>query len=91
MKRGQAHRSKLAEILAWDGFNIAYMEFRSSAVESSRQGPKVATILSVVESCRRLKRSVRWYLAVVLPGLADVVIQRLPELTPVAWANQYPA
>jgi hypothetical protein len=30
------------------------------------------------------------YLAAVLPGLADVPIQRLPELTPFTWANRAP-
>jgi len=29
---------------------------------------------------------VREYLADVLPGLANTSIQRLPELTPTAWA-----
>lgn len=29
------------------------------------------------------------YLAAVLPGLADVPIQRLPELTSFAWANRH--
>jgi len=48
-------------------------------------GPKVAAILSVVESCRRLKLRVRDYLAAVLPGLADLPIQRLAGLTPAAW------
>jgi len=31
--------------------------------------------------------SVRDYLAAILPGLADVTIQRLLELTPNAWAS----
>jgi hypothetical protein len=57
-------------------------------VGSPQAGPKIAAILSVVESCRRLKLSVRGYLAAVLPGLADFPIQRLPELTPFAWAAQ---
>jgi len=56
-------------------------------IGSPRAGPKVAAILSVVESCRRLKLSVRDYLAAVLPGLADFSIQRLAELTPAAWAS----
>jgi hypothetical protein len=43
-----------------------------------------------VESCRRLKLSVRDYLAAVLPGLADCPIQRLPDLTPAAWVTQHP-
>jgi hypothetical protein len=51
-------------------------------------GPKVTAILSVVESCRRLTLPVRQYLKSVLPGLADVSIQRVPELTPTAWARQ---
>ncbi len=48
-------------------------------IGSPQAGPKVAAILSVVESCRRLRISVRDYLAAVLPGLADVRIQQLPE------------
>jgi transposase len=51
-----------------------------------KAGPRVAAILSVVETCRRLKIPVREYLADVLPGLANTSIQRLPELTPTAWA-----
>jgi|SRR5450631_3293304 hypothetical protein len=52
---------------------------------SPQAGPKVAAILSVVESCRRLKIRVRDYLASILPGLADLPIQRVPALTPAAW------
>jgi transposase len=55
-------------------------------VGSPQAGPKVAAILSVIETCRRLKIAVRDYLSAVLPGLADTPIQRLPELTPMAWA-----
>jgi hypothetical protein len=43
----------------------------------SDSGPKVAAIPSVVESCRPLKLLLRDYLAAVLPGLADLPIQRL--------------
>ena len=57
-------------------------------VGSQQAGPKVAAILSIVESCRRLKISIREYLAAILPGLADISIQQLPELTPTAWAAQ---
>ena len=57
---------------------------------SQQAGPKVAAILSIVESCRRLRISVRGYLGAVLPGLADISIQRLPELTPAAWAARNP-
>jgi transposase len=55
-------------------------------IGSQQAGPKVAAILSIVETCRRTKIPVRDYLAAVLPGLADTSIQRLAELTPAAWA-----
>ena len=55
-------------------------------VGSPQAGPKVAAILSVVETCKRLEIPVREYLAAVLPGLADVSFQKIPELTPAAWA-----
>jgi transposase len=58
-------------------------------VGSPQAGPKIAAILSVVESCRRLKLPVRDYLAAVLPGLADRPIQCLPDLTPAAWVAQH--
>ncbi|HSW51445.1 MAG TPA: transposase, partial [Bryobacteraceae bacterium] len=50
-------------------------------VGSPQAGPKVAAILSILESCRRLKVPVRDYLGAVLPGLANTSIQRLAELT----------
>jgi len=55
-------------------------------VGSAQAGPKVAAILSIVETCRRMAIPVREYLGDVLPGLADVSIQKLNELTPAAWA-----
>lgn len=54
-------------------------------VGSEEAAPKVAAILSVFETCRRLKLSVREYLADVLPRLAGTSIQRVGELTPAAW------
>jgi transposase len=54
-------------------------------IGSAEAGPKVAAILSLVESCRRLGIPVRQYLAAVLPGLANLSIQRVAELTPAAW------
>ena len=59
-------------------------------IGSAQAGPKIAAILSVVESCRRLKLSVRDYLAKVLPGLADFPVQRVRELSPAAWAAHLP-
>jgi transposase len=58
-------------------------------IRSPQSGPKVAAILSVVESCRRLKLSLRDYLAALLPGIADLSIQRLAHLTPTAWVAQH--
>jgi hypothetical protein len=55
-------------------------------VGSAVAGPKVAAILTVVETCRRLEIPIREYLATVLPGLADASVRRLPDLTPAAWA-----
>jgi len=56
-------------------------------IGSPQAGPKVAAILSIVESCRRLSIPIREYLARVLPGLADRSVQRVAELTPTAWAQ----
>jgi transposase len=58
-------------------------------IGSTQAGPKIAAILSVLESCRRLKLPVRDYLAAVLPGFADLPIQRLPGFTPAAWVAQH--
>lgn len=55
-------------------------------IGSPQAGPKVAAILSVVETCRRLDIRARDYLGAVLPGLAEVSIQKLAGLTPAAWA-----
>ena len=57
-------------------------------IGSEQAGPKVAAILSVVETCRRMNIPVREYLAAVLPGLAETSIHRLPQLTPIVWAKQ---
>ena len=55
-------------------------------IGSPQAGPRVAAILSVIESCRRLAIPVRQYLADILPGLADTSIQNVTGLTPKAWA-----
>jgi transposase len=54
---------------------------------SKEAGPRVAAIVSIVETCRRLSLPIRDYLGSVLPGLADFPINRVAELTPSAWAN----
>ena len=55
-------------------------------VGSEGAGPKVAAILSVVESCRRLGVPAREYLAGLLPGLGEVKVRELAGRTPGAWA-----
>ena len=55
-------------------------------VGSEQAGPKVAAILSVVESCRRLRLPIRDYLTNVLPGLANRSVKSLSQLTPAAQA-----
>ena len=54
-------------------------------IGSVQAGPRVAAILSVVETCRRLEIPVRQYLADVLPGLADRKTSEMATLTPMAW------
>lgn len=56
-------------------------------VGSERAGPRVAAILSVVETCRRRHLSIRHYLSSVLPGLAEFPAKRVSELTPDNWAR----
>lgn len=55
-------------------------------IGSAPAGPRVAAILSVIESCRRLQIPVRDYLGEVLPGLAHRTLPQLAQLTPSAWA-----
>ena len=54
-------------------------------IGSQEAGPRVAAILSLVETCRRLKIPVRDYLASILPGLANFPINRVNELPPSVW------
>jgi transposase len=55
-------------------------------VGSAKSGPKVAAILSVVESCRRLGLPVKDYLLTVLPGMARRNLSDVAKLTPARWA-----
>ncbi len=54
-------------------------------IESVEAGPPVAAILSIVETCKRLKIPMRQYLADVLPALADRKTSEVAGLTPMAW------
>jgi transposase len=58
-------------------------------IGSAQAGPKVAAILSVVESCRRLQVPVRDYFSTILPGLADLPIRCLPDFTPAGWIARH--
>lgn len=53
---------------------------------SVHAGPKVAAILSVVESCRRLGVPGKAYLAAVLPGMNRRTLPEVANLTPARWA-----
>jgi transposase len=54
-------------------------------IGSEEAGPRVAAIVSVVETCRRLEIPIRDYLRSTLPGLANFPVNRIAELTPSAW------
>jgi transposase len=54
-------------------------------VGSKEAEPRVAAIISIVETCRLPLRD---YLSSVLPGLADFPSNRVAELTPEAWATR---
>jgi transposase len=54
-------------------------------VGSAKSGPKVAAILSVVESCRRLQVPVKDYLLAVLPGMSGRKHSAVAPLTPARW------
>jgi hypothetical protein len=64
--------------------SINYVSW-SVHIGSEEAGPRVAAIVSVVETCRRLKIPIRDYLGSILPGLANFPINRIAELTPAAW------
>jgi transposase len=38
---------------------------------SQQAGPRIAAILFIIETCRRLQIPIRDYLTAILPGLAD--------------------
>jgi transposase len=54
-------------------------------VGSAKSGPKVAAILSVVESCRRIGAPVKEYLLAVLPGMNQRKLSEVVPLTPARW------
>ena len=59
-------------------------------VGSAKAGPKVAAIISVVESCRRLGVPVKEYFLAILPGLDRRKVSEIAQLTPTHWAAARP-
>src|SRR6516164_2478449 len=55
-------------------------------IGSEEAGPRVAAIVSIIETCRRLSIPVRDYPGSILPGLANFPAGRIAEVTPSAWA-----
>ncbi len=56
-------------------------------VGSVKSGPKVAAILSVVETCRRLQVPVKEYLLTVLPGMSQRKHSEAAQLTPARYVS----
>jgi transposase len=54
-------------------------------IGSPKAGPKVAALLTIVETCRRLQVPIREYLGDILPGLAEFPVHQVASLTPAAW------
>ena len=50
-------------------------------------GPRIAAIISVIETCRRLQIRPRDYFDAILPGLADFPVNCVTELTPTVWVQ----
>ena len=55
-------------------------------VGSAKAGPRVAAIISIVESCRRLSVPLKDYLLNVLPGLDRRKLSEVALLTPSRWS-----
>ncbi|MDQ1290655.1 MAG: transposase [Nitrospirota bacterium] len=55
-------------------------------IGSPQAGAKVAAILTLVESCRRLRIPVKDYLCDILPGLRNRPTSHAAQLTPARWA-----
>lgn len=52
-------------------------------IGSEQAGPRIAAILSVIESCRRLN------IPDILPGLANAPLQSFADRTPPAWPQTF--
>lgn len=80
-------REQLVEYLAESAARVKTLEEKLRGAELENRSPRVAAILSVVETCRRAQISIRHYLSSVLPGLGEFPANRVSELTPANWAR----
>ena len=60
-------------------------------IGSEEAGPRIAAIVSIFETCRRLDINPRTYLLEILPQLADWPAQRVAQLSPMAWKSRQAA
>jgi len=60
-------------------------------IGSEEAGPRVAAIVSVFETCRRFDINPRTYLLDVLPKMPEWSMNRVTELSPMAWKSRQPA
>ena len=59
-------------------------------IGSEEAGAKIAPIMSLLETCRRLGINPREYLLSVLPGLAERDQREVATLTPTQWLKRQP-
>ena len=59
-------------------------------IGSEEAGAKIAPIMSLLETCRRLGINTREYLLSVLPGLAERDQREVATLTPTQWLKRQP-
>ena len=56
-------------------------------IGSQEAGPKIAALLSVIETCKRLQINLRKYLNDVLPKLPSWSINNVAALSPLNWKS----
>lgn len=54
-------------------------------IGSEEAGPKIAAILSIFETCKRLQINLRDYLGAILPKLPGWPFSKIAELSPLRW------